>query len=46
MPDDPKISVRNVDIDRVHKTSFLGINIEDQLKFSYHVDSVARKLSR
>ena len=46
IPDDPKISVRNVDIDRVHKTSFLGINIDDQLKFSYHVDSVARKLSR
>ena len=46
MPDDPKISVRNVDIDRAHKTSFLGINIDDQLKFSYHVDSVARKLSR
>ena len=46
IPDDPKISVRNVDIGRVHKTSFLGINIDDQLKFSYHVDSVARKLSR
>ena len=46
IPDDPKIFVRNVDIDRVHKTSFLGINIDDQLKFSYHVDSVARKLSR
>ena len=46
IPDDPKISVRNVDIDRVHKTSFLGLNIDDQLKFSYHVDSVTRKLSR
>ena len=44
IPDDPKIYVRNVDIDRVHKTSFLGINIDDQLQFSNHVDS--RKLSR
>ena len=40
------LKIRNIPLDRVNYIKFLGITIDDRLKFHNHVDILCRKLSR
>lgn len=43
---EPIIVVRNTPIPRVSKTKFLGVIIDDKLRFSDHIEAVSKKISR
>ena len=42
---EPVVSMRGTNIGRVRNTKFLGVNIDDKLKFKEHVEALAKKLS-
>ena len=41
-----RVNIRGKPINRVSRTSFLGVRIDDRLSFNYHVEHVKSKLSR
>lgn len=46
IPDDTTIKMRNNKLNQVHQTKFLGIILDDKLKFTKHVEMVTNKLSQ
>ena len=46
IPDDLSIRIRDVEINRVSVSKFLGIHIDDGLTFKYHIDKLTNKLSK
>ena len=43
---DISINVKNVAIDRVSHTKFLGVVIDEKLNWKYHIDHIRKKLSK
>ena len=43
---DEKISIDNVDIDKVHCSKFLGVYIDCKLKWFEHVNSIRTKIAK
>lgn len=42
----PIIRIGNKNVSRVHSVSFLGLEIDDKLKFNNHIDKIMNKLNR
>ena len=43
---DPLVTIRNTPLTRVETVKFLGVTLDDKLKFSIHIENVAKKMSR
>ena len=44
--EEPEISIEHWDIERVYKTKFLGVVIDNKLNWRYHIDYIAKRISK
>ena len=46
MGEERKINIENQDIERVYKTKFLGVVIDNKLNWCFHVYYIANRISK